>query len=185
MTKKDFFRLIIKILGLYSLITTIFSFFPNNLKILFRINDTLEILLILLNLIILLSLFWFIINNTDKVINWFKLDRGYDDEIIDLNNFNNASILKLSVIIIGGLLLIQNIPLFIAFTIFNYRAIFSHNVDMNMIIRSEMLGYMKWTIYLINIIIGYLMIRYNDSIPRLIKERGNKDNTVTQDLDIS
>jgi hypothetical protein len=31
MTKKDLFRLIIKISGLYSIITTIFSALPNNL----------------------------------------------------------------------------------------------------------------------------------------------------------
>jgi len=56
----------------------------------------------------------FLIYKPDKIIDWLKLDKGFDDDRIDFQNFNNTNILKLAVIVIGGIMLIKNIPAFLS-----------------------------------------------------------------------
>lgn len=112
MTKKDFFRLIIKIFGLYSVISIIFSVFPSNMGFAISQIDLISIVWLIGSLILIILLFMFLIYKPDKIISWLKLDKGFDDDRIDFQNFNNTNILKLAVIVIGGIMLIKNIPAF-------------------------------------------------------------------------
>ena len=45
----------------------------------------------------------------EKIIDFFKLDQNFDQQKISINNFNQKNILTISLIIIGGFLIIENI----------------------------------------------------------------------------
>ena len=47
---------------------------------------------------------------TDFIIDILKLDKGFDEEQINLGNLTNESIFKLALIIIGGFLIIDYTP---------------------------------------------------------------------------
>ena len=88
MTKKDFFRIIIKLFGLYWLISALFStgqfyflsFIPG-----FTVPAILMAMLIFL---VLLILFYMLIIKTDVLIEWFKLDKGFDNDLIEFHQFD-------------------------------------------------------------------------------------------------
>lgn len=175
MTKKDFFRLIIKIFGLYSVISIVFSVFPSNLFMVLNQIDLVGIVWIIVSLLAVGLLFTFLIYKPDKIIGWLKLDKGFDDDRIDFQNFNNSNILKLAVIVIGGIVLIQNIPAFLSHTLFAFKSSFGNGLDIN-VFRFALKDYIRWAISFINIIIGYLMLTNYNYIIKILKDKNNEEN---------
>ena len=92
MTKRDFFRLLIKIFTLYAVIISIFTLFPQ-LFLWNQIFDTVTSGLIFIGSILLLVAFSILlVKYTDHIINFLKLDKGFDEETIILGNLNNEAI---------------------------------------------------------------------------------------------
>lgn len=173
MTKKDLFRLIIKIFGLYSVISIIFSVFPSNLFMVLNKIDFVGIIWIIGSLLAVGLLFNFLIYKPDKIISWLKLDKGFDYDRIDFQNFNNTNILKLAVIVIGGIILIQNVPTFLSHTLFAFKSFVGNNLDIN-VFKFSLKDYIHWAISFINIILGYLMLTNYNYISRILKEKNNE-----------
>jgi hypothetical protein len=88
MTKRDFFRIMIKIFGLYMVISTIFLAIPGNISWIFMNIDLTGIIWITAVVIIIILLFLFLIYRPDKIIGWLRLDKGFDDNDIKIQNFN-------------------------------------------------------------------------------------------------
>ena len=113
MLNKDFFRILIKIIGLYFFIQVIFSVLPSQISFLgFDTDFSRKIkTLIYIFLIILLSIgiLYFLIRFPDKIIDLFRLDKGFDSNKISITNFNSINILTIGIFIIGGFLIIENI----------------------------------------------------------------------------
>lgn len=167
MTKRDFFRLIIKIFGLYSAVITIFSIIPQNISSFYFGDESYSLILwVAVVLTIIISLFLFLLFKTDFIIDLLKLDKGFDDEIINFGNFNNLNILKLSILIIGGFLLIDYIPnfLFDIINAFKRQATYSS-------IESNSVDYFGLTVGTINILIGYLFITNYKSIASFLDKK--------------
>jgi hypothetical protein len=173
MTKKDFFSLLIKIFGLYSLISFIFSVLPVNFIFVIQYIDAAAIAWIILILIVTFLIFLFLIYNPNRIINWLKLDKGFDDDRIDFLKFNNTNILKLAVIIIGGVLLIQNVPRFLSFTLFAFKS--SIGKELNTVNFGGLRDYIHWGTSFINILIGYLMLTNYNFISRILKEKNKEE----------
>lgn len=176
MTKKDFFRLIIKIFGLYTVISIFFSVLPGNIFMAFRDINVFMILWIIGSLTLITALFMFLIYKPDTVIKWLKLDRGFDEERIDIQNFNHANILKLSVIVIGGMLLIRNIQAFLSSALFAFKSSASTDFSANSFHFGSLKDYTNWTISFLNIIIGYLMLTNYNFLIRILDEKTSKKN---------
>ncbi len=167
MTKRDFFRLIIKIFGLYSAVITIFSLIPQNISSLYFGDESYAIILwVVVVLALVFSLFLFLIFKTDFIIDALKLDKGFDDEVINFGNFNNENILKLSFIIIGGFLLIDYIPNFL----FDLTNAFKSNATFTTI-EGNSVDYFGLSVGAINIIIGYLLMSNYKSIARFLDRK--------------
>lgn len=153
MTKRDLFRILIKVFGLYSGILTIFTVIPSNTVNLVYQFDTLLLLVILSAVLVSLGLFITLIFKTDAIIRLFKLDTGFDDEKIDLGSLTNQSILKLAVVIIGGFLIIDNVPDVLYYTVAEFR---------NRVNQFEntafSVNYVNWIISVINVVIGLLFV---------------------------
>lgn len=113
MTNRDFFKILIKVVGLYFFIQVLFTFLPSQIGFLnfnsdsgSMIGTTIYVALILLFII---GLLYFLIRFPEKIIDLFKLDQNFDQQKISINNFNQKNILTIALIIIGSFLVIENI----------------------------------------------------------------------------
>ena len=89
MTKRDLFRILIKIFGFYSGIITLFSIVPGYVSTL--PNDFIPMLFLFVFGMIFLSLLlvYVLIFKTDFIIDKLKLDQGFDEDRIQFENLNN------------------------------------------------------------------------------------------------
>ena len=115
MTNKDFFRLMIKLFGLYQFLLLIFTSLPRNLQLLF--NDFFSIssiiTLILITLFIL-AVYYVFVKKPDLIIDFFKLDKGFDNNEITVSNLNSDTILQIGMVLIGSFLVVDNLGYFIS-----------------------------------------------------------------------
>ena len=176
MTKKDLFRLIIKIFGLYSAIQILFSVLPATLSLMLNqiysgemIAAGIFFLFVILGLVV--ALFLFLIFKTDIVIKWLRLERGFDDDRIDFQNFNNVNIIKLASIVIGGILLIYNIPDFLSNCFFTFKSSIGDNQSDSHIAFGNLKEHISLVTSLLNIVIGYFLLTNYSFISRILKEK--------------
>jgi hypothetical protein len=153
MTKRDFFRLIIKLFGLYSGLITVFTVIPNNItNVLFQFNFMMFLFIIGATLVIVL-LFLFLIFKTDYIIDLLKLDKGFDEERIQFENLNSESIVKIAIFLIGGFLIINYLPNFLNYTVQAFRSKIQSSEFSNISV-----NYFNWIVSGINILLGYILI---------------------------
>ncbi|WP_298122136.1 hypothetical protein [Flavobacterium sp.] len=166
MTKRDFFRILIKIFGLYSLVLSIFTVIPQNISNILYQFDIMILLIILASTLISVGLFLILLFKTDFIIDKLKLDKGFDDIQINFGNLTNESILKLAIFIIGGFLIIDYTPslLFDLVNAFKNKATFST-------IEGSSIDYFQIFVSLINIVIGYLFITNYKSISKFLDKK--------------
>lgn len=165
MTKKDFFIIIIKLFGLYLLIGVLFNSISISLPYILNNSDALGYFIVFISTLIPLALFILLIFQAEKIIYLLKLDKGFDEERIDFGNLEAIHILKIAVFILGGIILVDNIPVFIS-QIINSLEARLHNESMS--------SYQKiyWIASFIKIIIGYLFVTYFDLISqKLLKKQ--------------
>ena len=153
MTKRDFFRVLIKIFGLYSGFITVFSIIPAFTSNLSAKFEPLLWLLILGIVFLALLLVYFLIYKTDFIIDKLKLDKGFDEERIYFENFNNENIFKLAIILIGGFLIVDYLPSFLNHTFQAFKSKLNNSDMIN-----YPLNYFNWISSGLNIILGYLLL---------------------------
>lgn len=153
MTKRDFFRLLIKIFGLYSLILSVFTVVPQTLSS-FVFLEEFMVILIALGSLFLFAFFCFILFfKVDLIIDKLKLDKGFDDEVIMMGNLDSSSILKLAIVVIGGFLVIEHVPSFL------YHIVNAFKKEVSVFeIDSQKVDYYNLSVSLINIFLGYVLI---------------------------
>lgn len=151
MTKKDFFILIIKLYGLFTLIASVFSVIPGAITFALMDLDLIAIIWITLAVVILGGLFVLLVFKADKVVQLLKLDEGFEENRIELANMKAADILKIGTFIIGGLLFLNTLPGFLSQMLDGYK---SSNLGIEF-------GFQKkfdWVVSGVNLIIGYLLM---------------------------
>jgi hypothetical protein len=163
MTKRDFFRIIIKLFGLYFFIQIIFSVFPSQTYIYFStIDNSDKIVVIIYSLFVLfisLGILYFLIKNPDKIINFLRLDKNFDTETIDIKNIASSNLIVLGLLIMGGLLILENITYLFSNVFYKFKNNLNNTEDnngMNLMITS------------LNIILGILLIAYRKNIAQKI-----------------
>jgi len=117
MTKRDLFRIIIKIIGLYFILQIPMNMFNlvhavHNAR--FPGDDDwhgyLEILFIFVMSLMIAALFTLLILKSDKVIDLFRLDKNFDsDKVAILGNITSRGLLKIGIILLAGISFIDNI----------------------------------------------------------------------------
>lgn len=114
MTPRSLFNIILKILGLL-FIKIILEIIPQIISIIFfmRKSKGEEVIWTLIAtavaLLIYVLISYFLIFKSELIINKLKLDKGFDQESIPIN-MHYSSILSISIIVIGGLILADEIP---------------------------------------------------------------------------
>lgn len=180
MTKRDFFRIIIKLFGLYSLILTVFSYIPTNISYVTIAFEPLTILWIFGATVFVVLTYIFLILKTDKIIDLLKIDKGFDDERIELGNFNNESIFKFALLFIGGLLIVDYVPNFLQYTYLAFKSEVSPR-GLNFLedmAYGQPLDYFNWVIAGINIILGIILVTNYDSIAKWLTRKEKTVDTI-------
>ncbi len=124
MSINTFWKIVIKILGIWIVFesvilvpqyfTNIFYFFGDN----FSSNMIVGVISLTLIVLLYLSVLKLFLFRTDWVIEKLKLEEGFNEDRIELN-MHRSAILKIAVIIIGGFLFIDNVPIFFT-QLYNY-----------------------------------------------------------------
>lgn len=165
MTKKDFFTLIIKIFGLYWLLNCLIMVLPQiAVAIQMRFNG-IAIAFTIVATSLAAGLFVLLLFKSDKLVDLLKLERGFEEDRIDFGGLKASDIIKISCLIIGGLLLINTIPSFLYQTFL----IFRDNVSKEFApINDE---YRYWAESMLKIIVGYLLITNYTFAAKMLKNK--------------
>jgi tellurite resistance protein TehA-like permease len=109
---------------------------------------------------------WLFVYKTAWLIDKLDLENGFDEERIDLKN-DFSSIVSIAIIVIGGIMLIDSLPLLC-------REIFTYYQEKSIrFIESQSIG---WIISdLIKTVIGYLLMTNSKHITAFICRKGGKD----------
>jgi hypothetical protein len=102
----------------------------------------------------------FFIFKPNLIIDKFKLDKGFEEEKIELNN-NSSSILRIAVIVIGGLMFVDSLPVLFknVFMFFQQESLFRNYSGTG------------WIIFgVVKSIIGYLLLTNSKFFVDLIKK---------------
>jgi hypothetical protein len=161
MTKKDFFILLIKLFGLLFFVRALFYQLPS---LFFVLYTQFELTMIISSVVIfvLLSLVVFsLVFKAGKVVEILKLDKGFDEERIDLSNLNIKTIAKFAIFLIGGLMIMDYLPEFISYAILAFKG---NNIGINYSSPSAF----NWFVSGLNLLIGGLLIANYSFITRLL-----------------
>jgi hypothetical protein len=166
MTKRDFFRVLIKVFGLYFLIVTLFQIIPGNIAN-FIINFSFELIFVLLfSLSVCFILVYFLFFKSDVIVNLLKLDKDFDDDKIILGTTDFYTLLRLAIVIVGLWFLLDTFPKIIIEVINEFRL---------KVMKAEMFGYkpdhFNLFVRLINMLIGWLLITNNKSIASFLNKK--------------
>lgn len=126
MTKKDLFKIILKLYGLYSVIEILIQI--PNISYYFYYDSGFEFNWIILTLpIVSLLIVFILLFKPEVVINLFKLDKGFENNNVPTNTFDGKQIAKIALIIIAVYLIVSNIGAFISQVLFSFKESVSQN----------------------------------------------------------
>lgn len=161
MTNRDFFRLMIKLFGLYQFLLVVFTFLPTNLQLLFNnffsISSFVSIALLTF---FILGVYYLFIKNPDVIINFFKLDKGFDQYKITIANLSSDTILQIGVVLIGGFLIVDNVGFFISSFITYFKISFMKESF------ESLQNFQNLVLHGINLILGFCLIIYRKQIAK-------------------
>ncbi|MBZ0246196.1 MAG: hypothetical protein K8H85_09640 [Cyclobacteriaceae bacterium] len=159
MVIRDFFILLIKLFGLFSLIKGL-----SLLSISLGRFDIIVLMSVIIGAGVIVGLFWLLISRADKLVDFLKLENGFSEKRIELGNVKPSDIIKLGTFIIGGLLVINNIPEFLS----NAYWAFKGNISGDEFISSNRI---KLTVSGLNILLGYLLATNYAFVSSIINEK--------------
>lgn len=158
MTKKDFFRIIIKLFGLYAGVITLFNVVPTSISNLAIYDESILIIFIIGMVALILFLYSLLIFRTDRIIKFLKLDKGFDDDDLKIDFLTNGSVVKVALVILGLYLMVAYIPDFFLNTFYAFKgSMDSQTNDGFNFYENQIANYFNWAISAINIAVGYLI----------------------------
>ena len=162
MTHRDFFRLLIKVVGLYFFTQILFTYLPAQLGFINSVfGDNFQIVTLIyfaFLILLVIGILYFLIRFPDKIIDLFKLDKGFDRQNISITNFNSRNIIMLGLIIIGGFLIIENVTIFISTVYYLFRK----SLDSSFPVAEY--SYLSFIIPALNLLVGGILLSFRKSI---------------------
>lgn len=179
MSKRDLFRIIIRIYAIYSLIIGILYIVPQNIGAMsYELQSGMggySVLVLILSIAFVLGLTMLLNRKADTIIKWFKLDQGYDTNEVQLSHFNTEFIFTIASVIIGGFLIIDYAPSLILQT-YNAFKMTQQYGNLNDSFKTE------WALSVVRIFVGYLLIKFAPKMHLLVSNRKEeKDNSNSTD----
>ena len=169
MTIRTFWTLFLKILGIWLILSGLtvipqfisaFAFFgDNHHDNFFAAIYIIALLLLTVGLyFVVLKLFVF---NSNWLIDKLKLDKGFQEEKLDLS-ITLKTVLTIATIVIGGLILVDALPMLCKqiFTFIQQKSVFREDPQFNWVI-----------FYLVKAIIGYLLMTNSKTVINYIDKK--------------
>jgi hypothetical protein len=162
MTKRDFFRVLTKLFGLFIFIEYLFEGIITNFSFFYMDSEPIVVMISIVVLLIWAGLFLVIMFKTDTILDMLSLDKGFEDERIDLGEMKASGLMKIGLIVIGGLLVINNIaPMF-------YHIFYAFKAEINdYLIQSQINTPLSMLI--MKVILGAILVLNNDKIVKGMK----------------
>ncbi|WP_405397526.1 hypothetical protein [Maribacter sp. Asnod2-G09] len=172
MTTTDLFRVIIKIFGIYCFTTLIYGLQPR-----MTVNfgfDFFEFIISIIYLVVMGLIVFFFLFKTDRLIKLFRLSKGFDSQIIDIKNLNEVGLFKFGIIIIGLLMIVDNIAPFLNYCFLEFKKqVWTNKMDESSGINLGLfIDYNRWFTYGLNIFIGIIFLIANNRISKLLMKKG-------------
>lgn len=174
MTKTDLFRVIIKMFGLYCFIEALFQFVPN-LSVSWGFNSS-NFVLSLIYLLSTLLIAFLLLFQTDRLIRVLRLEKGFDGKYIETKDLNTTWLFNLGLILLGLLMIVDNIAQFLNFCYLAFKKQVASNgldeIDGAML--DLQLDYHWWIISGLNVLIGLIMLTNYKQISKLFIGKGKE-----------
>ena len=172
MTQQTLWKIIIKVFGIFLLIDTV-SVLPTTVTSMsYLITDDLQgfsfllafFIIILICYLLILRIF---ILKPEWLIEKLKLDKGFDQETIDVN-ISKTNVIIIASIILGGLLFIDGLPILI-------KQIFVFFQEQQLSGRFGDKPSTQWLILnAVKVLIGYLILANYNAFAKYIEKLGDK-----------
>lgn len=170
MTLRDFFRVLLKLIGIYFLVQILIGYLPAQLQFMtsgFEANSTTGVLVyLILILAVCYFTFYLLVRNPDKIIDWLRLDKNYDNTEINIHNFNTRNIIILGLFIIGGFLVIDNVTAVISYLYYEFKDSLSNDAHLP---KSD--NKIALLLASLNLILGCILIIYRNNIANYFEKK--------------
>lgn len=168
MTKTDFFRLIIKGFGTYCFINALFTLIPN-----MSYSGSFFSMSVKFNsvyILIISFIAYLLISQTNRIIKLLKLDKGYDSDIIEIKNLNTTGLLKLALILVGFLLITNNLAQFLNYCYLALKNQISGNrlEHIEGVMLDQQIDYNWYIISGLNVLLGFIIVTNYKALAKLI-----------------
>lgn len=165
MKRKDFFILIVKLFGLYSMIIVLFNILPQNLSYIgsYGVDTTMIMIAIAISLLTI-GLFILLLNKAPSIVKLLRLEKDFESEHFNVGNLSEEALIKVSSIILGGITVIENLPSLISYTLF---AVSSSNTGEVMQANDKF----YWIASLVQILVGLFLILNYSFLLKLLKNK--------------
>ncbi len=152
MSKRDLFTALVKLLGFYFFLSYFLSLLSSLYYLITVKENTFgDLLSDIAQHIFLLVVFTLLMLYGDKIVSLFRLSKGYETDNIAVGSVTAVDIVKVGIFIIGGILIVNNLPYAISWIIQRF----------TVAIRNEnMPTYEKYGAFraFANLVLGFLMI---------------------------
>ncbi len=160
-----FFILLVKIFGLYSAVVSIFSGLPSYMILAMQGDVPIQqYFFLVVGISVAVGLFWLLTFKADKLVDLLKLEKGLSDDRIDFGNISIEDITRIGVFVIGGMLVIENIPRVLS--------------ELYWTLRGDIVGLefakqdkIRLSISGLNVAVGYLLFSNADRVAKLVNKR--------------
>jgi|688.fasta_scaffold167982_3 hypothetical protein len=125
MNTRDLFIVVVKLFGLYSAVFTLFMFIPNWVSVLWDPIyefDTTGALLYVFGFGVTIGLLILLITKAPAIVSFLGLDRGLDEDRIDIRDLRPYHVVALGCFVVGGLLFVDALPTFLTNLFFAFRS---------------------------------------------------------------
>jgi hypothetical protein len=162
MTKRDFFRVLIKLFGLFIFIEYLFIGIMTNFSFFYIDAEPIVVIASIVVVLVWVGLFLAIMFKTDSILDMLSLDKGFEDERIDLVEMNASGLMKIGLIVIGALLVINNLTPMLYHIFYAFKAeVNDYNVQSQIDTPLSML--------VMKVILGAILVLNNDRIVKLMR----------------
>lgn len=121
MSTRDFFILLIKVFGLYSLILTLFSLPGVIANYVFPFYGMEIILLLVVGMVVSFGLIYLLIKMAPKLVDLLRITDGFESPAIQFGQLTAAEIVKIGTFTAVGFLLLDCIPDFLTHTFYFFK----------------------------------------------------------------
>tara|TARA_R110002073_G_scaffold53840_4_gene138806 strand:- start:17142 stop:17651 length:510 start_codon:yes stop_codon:yes gene_type:complete len=157
MEVKDLFRLALKLIAIFFTIEAIFLI-SGNIRYFVYGHEFLNIssIWMVISTLLPILMYYLIFVQSDKLIKFLKIEKGFKDQKVNFGNLTSNEILKITFIIFGLLMIVWGLPNFIT----NCFYAFKYSVEPQFLNDSQVFrhDYFEITESGIYILIGYLII---------------------------